>query len=131
MILTSVPPSRTRQGSFRRQSLLQTLQDVDLNESLTALTAAPLLEEALKGGGQGAAEVETGAPPQPGAGGAFFSNASMSGAPGSPPPFVMPNTMPLYTPGGEAALLFRAESDSNDKTSGVIVKVVACCIIQP
>ncbi|XP_071526723.1 unconventional myosin-XV isoform X1 [Panulirus ornatus] len=95
----SIALARTRQGSFRRQSLLHALQDVDLNESLTTLANIPLLTEALKGGGQGAAEVETGAPPTT-AGGTFFSNVSMSGTPGSPPPFIPPNTMPLYSTGG-------------------------------
>ncbi|KAG7164397.1 putative collagen alpha-2(XI) chain-like [Homarus americanus] len=95
----SIVLARTRQGSFRRQSLLHALQDVDLNESLTTLTTIPLLTEALKGGGQGAAEVETGAPPTT-AGGTFYPNVSMSGTPGSPPPFIPAGTMPLYSTGG-------------------------------
>ncbi|XP_050694860.1 unconventional myosin-XV-like isoform X6 [Eriocheir sinensis] len=95
----SIALARTRQGSFRRQSMLHALQDVDLNESLTALADTPLLAQALKGGGQGAAEVDTGAPTTT-AGATFYPNVSISGAPGSPPPFSPPGTLPLYSAGG-------------------------------
>ena len=92
---------RTRQGSFRRQSLLSVLQDVDLNESLMALTTDTMLLNALKGGGQGAAEVETAAHPTTTTAG-FFPNTSTSGTPSSPPPFMPANTVPLYSSGGKS-----------------------------
>ncbi|KAK7069816.1 putative TRAFAC class myosin-kinesin ATPase superfamily [Halocaridina rubra] len=95
----SVVLARTRQGSFRRQSLLNVLQDIDLNESLTALTTGPMLLEALKGGGQGAAEVETATHPATSAPG-FFPNTSTAGIPSSPPPYMPGSTMPLYSSGG-------------------------------
>ncbi|XP_064096637.1 unconventional myosin-XV-like isoform X2 [Macrobrachium nipponense] len=91
--------ARTRQGSFRRQSLLNVLQEVDLNESLVALTTESMLLDALKGGGQGAAEVETAAHPTTTSAG-FFPNTSASGTPSSPPPFLPTNTVPLYSSGG-------------------------------
>lgn len=84
--------------------MLHALQDVDLNESLTALADTPLLAQALKGGGQGAAEVDTGAPTTT-TGATFYPNVSMSGAPGSPPPFSPPGTLPLYSAGGENCLV--------------------------
>ena len=74
---------------------------MDLNDSLTALEDIPLLAQALKGGGQGAAEVDTGAPTTT-SGATFYPNVSMSGAPGSPPPFSPPGTLPLYSAGGES-----------------------------
>lgn len=102
--------------------MLHALQDIDLNESLTTLATIPLLTQALKGGGRGAAEVETGAPPNT-SGGTFFPNMSMSGTPGSPPPFIPGGTMPLYSTGGKNFEPFRI---ANHVASITLVLYLKC-----
>ncbi|KAK3884845.1 hypothetical protein Pcinc_010904, partial [Petrolisthes cinctipes] len=103
----SIALARTRQGSLRRQSLLHALQDITVLPTLSHLSTCSHLTRAIKGGGQGAAEVEPGTgTPTPTTttttagvggggvgGGVYFHNTS----PGSPTP---PNTLPLYSTGG-------------------------------
>jgi len=94
--------ARTRQGSFKRKSLLELSMDDDRN-SLMDLYSAEAICRALKGGGGGVAEVDSqGASSSGGTANGFYqrsSTASNSG-PASPPLLPM-NTMPLYSPGGK------------------------------
>ena len=100
---------RTRQGSFRRKSLLQSAaEDLPiLNASLLDLTCPEALSRSMKGGGAGAAEVESQGTSSAGTGpnGYYQRTPTTTNSGPASPPLMPMNTMPLYSAGGEKILV--------------------------